>query len=336
MANVLITGGAGFIASHLTQALLARGDQVTLFDIKNTQSTAQLQQCKMIIADVQNLKQIQKAMQSIDVCFHLANSPRVFKNLHQWPNYCSPYLSGLINIMKAAQSQNRHASVKVVYTSSSSVYGDNATPKLKETDELRPLCLDGADNLACELHARIAGQRHSINTCGFRLFNIYGAPTKDSNDVVSRFIHDIKQLQRVILYGDGKQCRDFVYIDDVIRYLLSGIKKACPSAPIYNICSGQATDIRTLAKSLFSLMNIKENIKLLPRLQGDVHTAIGDPQLAYEHLQLKTITPLTEGLLLSIHGTRFQHKKTTGTRSSQQVKTTHHPRLVFFDKSLRG
>ena len=223
MATILVTGGCGFIGSHLCGALRARGDTVRVLDDLSTGSAANLAPgAKLLLGDVNQPLALREAMAGVDACFHLAAIASVERGVTEWLATHRTNLSATIAVMDAA----RVAGVPVVYASSAAVYGQQAALPLDETARPAPLSAYGADKLGCEQHAKVAGHVHGLPTMGLRFFNVFGPrqdPSSPYSGVISIFCDRLRQGLPVRLYGDGGQTRDFIYVGDVVAALLQAL-----------------------------------------------------------------------------------------------------------------
>ncbi|HYZ25110.1 MAG TPA: NAD-dependent epimerase/dehydratase family protein, partial [Rhodopila sp.] len=177
MSTYLVTGGAGFIGSHLCDALGARGDVVRVLDDLSTGKRENLRpEVELIVGDIADPLTAADAVAGIDGCFHLAAIASVEKGVTDWLGTHHANLTGTISIFDAIRRTGR--GIPVVYASSAAVYGDAATVPIAETEPCRPLSAYGADKYGSELHARVASHVHGIPTVGLRFFNVYG-PRQD-------------------------------------------------------------------------------------------------------------------------------------------------------------
>ena len=189
MALYLITGGCGFIGSHLAEDLLAQGHSVRVIDnlstgkISNLPASRVPTDCELVIGDITDKARLEQCFDGVDYCFHLAAIASVQLSNEDWAGTHQVNLTGSINVFDAARMRQ----VPVVYASSAAVYGDNAESPLTESAVLRPLTAYGADKLGSELHARVASFVHSVPTTGLRFFNVYG-PRQDSSSPYSGVI----------------------------------------------------------------------------------------------------------------------------------------------------
>ncbi len=225
MALYLVTGGAGFIGSHLVDALLARGDVVRVLDDLSTGKRENLDPRAMLtVGDVADAAVVAGAMQGVDGCFHLAAVASVELGNRDWLGTHRTNLTGAITIFDAARRARPDRTVPVVYASSAAVYGDTPDLPLAESAATRPLSAYGADKLGCELHGRVAATVHGVRNAGCRFFNVYGPrqdPGSPYSGVISIFFNRIGRGQGITIFGDGGQTRDFIYVADVVEALLT-------------------------------------------------------------------------------------------------------------------
>ena len=175
MAHYLVTGGAGFIGSHLVDALLAAGHGVRIVDDLSTGSRDNVPDgAELIVGDVADRDLVGRAMAETSGCFHLVAIASVQRGNEEWLATHGANLTGAIAIYDAAREHGKlNGKLPVVYAFSAAVYGDNANVPLAEDATIQPLSAYGADKLGCEPHARVAGRVHVVSTTGFRFFNIY-------------------------------------------------------------------------------------------------------------------------------------------------------------------
>jgi UDP-glucose 4-epimerase len=298
MTTYLVTGGAGFIGSHLCDALIARGDTVRVLDDLSTGRRANLPAAASLIeGDVADPAIVARAMEGVDGCFHLAAIASVEKGVTDWLGTHRTNITGTITVFDAIR---RHRMpIPVVYASSAAVYGDGAAIPIAETEPCRPLSAYGADKYACELHARVASQVHGIPTMGLRLFNVYGPrqdPKSPYSGVISIFCRHITAGLPITIFGDGRQTRDFVYVGDVVRALLAGMALRPADSPVFNVCTGVSTSVDALGRLIADLARKQLNVQTRPFRAGEIRHSLGVPALADSVLGLAGRVPLSVGL----------------------------------------
>jgi len=304
MARFLVTGGAGFIGSHLADMLLKQGHAVRVLDDFSTGARANLpSQVELIEGDITDPRPVQQAFEDIDACFHLAAIASVVRSNREWLRTHQVNLTGTINVFDQARRLRPRREIPVVYASTAAIYGDCAAVPMGEDSPAAPLSAYAADKSACEFHARVAGAVHRIPTCGLRFFNLYGSrqnPHSPYSGVITLFADRLARGGPIEIFGDGKQIRDFVYIGDAVCALSRAISAASSNAPIFNVCTGKGTTVRTLAETMADLCQTDLIAYYGPSRCGDVRVSIGDPRRAGEQLGFSAKTTLQEGLVLTL------------------------------------
>ena len=305
MARFLVTGGAGFIGSHLVHALLGEGHVVRVLDDLSSGNLKNLpQQVELIEADVTDPAAVDSALDGVDGCFHLAAIASVARSHREWLRTHQVNLTGTINVFDQARASRRHREVPVVYASTAAIYGNCGNFRVDEESPAAPLSAYGADKHACELHARVAGAIHGLPTVGLRFFNLYGPrqdPLSPYSGVVSIFADRLLRGEPVEIYGDGEQARDFTFISDAVCALRHAMRAATTSAFVFNVCTGKATSVRDLAQTVAELCGTELIVHHRPARCGEVRISIGDPQRATERLGFTAQTTLSDGLGMTLN-----------------------------------
>jgi UDP-glucose 4-epimerase len=187
----------------------------------------------------------------------------------------------------------------VVYASSAAVYGDAATVPITEATDRRPLSAYGADKYSCELHARVASEVHGIPTVGLRFFNVYGPrqdPQSPYSGVISIFCDRIRRGLSIDVFGDGGQTRDFIYVGDVVTALLAAMRLRPADAPVFNVCTGTATSVLELARTIADAAGTRLDVHYRPARAGEIRHSTGSPALSRASLSLPEPMILRSGL----------------------------------------
>jgi UDP-glucose 4-epimerase len=300
MAKYLVTGGCGFIGSHLADALLAAGHAVRILDDLSTGRLANAPEAaELMIGDAADPIVAFRALGGVDACFHLAAVASVERANQHWLQTHRVNLSATIALLEAAKA---HGKLPFVYASSAAVYGDNQDVPLAETATTRPLTAYGADKLGCEQHARVAGVVHGVPTAGLRFFNVYGArqdPKSPYSGVISILCDRMAAGQGVTIFGDGGQERDFIHVSDVVARLIQAMAAADCSAPVFNVCTGEPTTIATLAEVIANVLGVAPGIGYGAARTGDIRRSLGDPRHTTAMLGARRVLSLAEGLALT-------------------------------------
>ncbi len=303
MSFYLVTGGAGFIGSHLTDALLAAGHGVRVLDDLSTGKRANLPPgAELVVGDVADPAVAARAMFGAVGCFHLAAIASVQRANEDWLGTSRVNLGGTLAILEAARaSRLRSAPIPVVYASSAAVYGDVGDRVAAETIRPAPQTAYGADKLAGELHAAIGWHVHAVPSVGLRFFNVYGRrqdPSSPYSGVISIFADRIGRAAPVTLHGDGGQSRDFVHVSDVVAHLVAGMAylDAHPGAQVMNVCTGREVSVAGLAAMIGGLCGAAPDARHGPARGGDIRRSVGDPGRARAILGVVAGVRLEQGL----------------------------------------
>ena len=299
--TVLVTGGAGFIGSHLCDALLRAGRRVRVLDDFSSGSRSNLPPDVDVIAgDVADRAAVARALGGVNACFHLAAIASVERGVRDWVGTHRVNLTGTIALLDAVRAHP----VPVVYASSAAVYGDGQDLPLDEDAAKRPLSAYGADKYGCELHAAVATRVHGIPTTGLRFFNVYGPrqdPGSPYSGVISIFCDRLLRGEPVDVFGDGLQTRDFIYADDVVQALLRALDRPAGTGPeVFNVCSGHPVSILDLGREIAGLAGTKLRVQHGPARAGDIRHSIGSPNRARAAFGARKLTPLRDGLAATL------------------------------------
>jgi len=314
MSHFLVTGGAGFIGSHLVDALLQDGHRVRVLDDLSTGNRANLDpEAEVLLGNVADPAAVRAATAGIDGCFHLAAIASVARANEDWIGAHRVNLGGTIAVLDAARAAG---GLPVVYASSAAVYGDSASV-VSETTLPAPLSAYGADKLGSELHARAGAIVHGVPSVGFRFFNVYGPrqdPRSAYSGVISLFSAELATGRGITLYGDGLQTRDFVYVGDIVAFLMAGMADAArqpaaqPQALVLNACTGHETSVLGLADTLGQLLQRLPQITHRPSRAGDIRRSVGSPARALAVLGIAARTRLADGLERTLQAmATFEH-----------------------------
>ncbi len=308
MATYLVTGGCGFIGSHLADALLGADHTVRILDDMSTgRPENKPAGAELLEGDVADPRLVAEAMHGADGCFHLAAVASVERGNLDWLGTHRANLTGSITVFDAARRANPQGPVPVVYASSAAVYGDNPEVPLAETAATRPLSAYGVDKLGSEQHGFVAGRVHGIPTCGLRFFNVYGPrqdPKSPYSGVISIFCDRLKAGQGITIFGDGGQSRDFVFVGDVVRALLAAMERAGTDGRVYNVCTGRSTTIGELAGTIAGILGAPAEIVFGPPRAGEIRVSLGDPSSVRRELGFEARTALEEGLARTLGAMR--------------------------------
>lgn len=304
MSTFTITGGAGFIGSHLADALLIAGHQVRVLDDLSTGRLENLdQRCQVIRGDAGDPHLARRALLGVDGCFHLAAVASVARSNEDWIGTHRVNQGATVAVLDAARALG---GLPVVYASSAAVYGDVAGVADERTAP-SPLTAYGADKLGSELHARAGFLVHRVPSAGFRFFNVYGPrqdPDSPYSGVISIFAKALAAGKPVTIHGDGAQTRDLIFVGDVVEHLLAGMRRlvARPESLVLNACTGRETSVVGIAQAIAELIGRPASIRHGPARAGDIRRSVGSPALARSLLGLEAQVRLPEGLAATLAG----------------------------------
>jgi UDP-glucose 4-epimerase len=292
--RAIVTGGAGFIGSHLVDALLARGDEVAVVDNLATGARSNLASAaELHELDIRDgaLEQLAGELQP-DVVFHLAAQADVGTSVERPAFDADVNVVGTVRVLEAA----RAADARVVFTSSGgAIYGECERPA-REDDAAQPLSPYAASKFAGEGYLATWSRLYGASHVSCRLANVYGPrqrPTLEGG-VVAIFLDRLRDGQATEIFGDGKQTRDFVYVGDVVRALLAAA--AVGSGGVYNVGSGLATPVGELHRLCAEASGVAQEPRFSAERPGDLRHSVIDPSRAARDLDWRTETTLAEGI----------------------------------------
>jgi UDP-glucose 4-epimerase len=295
----LVTGGAGFVGSHLVDRLIGEGHHVTILDDLSTGFRANVHKSASLVeGDVRHLQLVSRLLGEVDGCFHLAAIASVQQCNQSWHESHSVNQSAFVGLLECAAKHNG-GPLPVVYTSSAAVYGDTSVFPVHEDLPPRPISVYGADKAGCELHAHAAGRMSGVPTFGLRPFNIYGPRQHASSPysgVITVFIDRLRRGEELAIFGDGKQTRDFIHVDDIVMHLIAAMDKTAPTAPICNAATGKETTIADIAHQLAAIFGVTPRIVFKPARAGDICRSVADTKRSQTLLGLTARIAMDEGL----------------------------------------
>lgn len=298
---IVVTGGCGFIGSHLVRRLAADGRPVRVLDnLSNGDPTRLPPGVEFRAGDVADPQFVRPGIAGASAVFHLAAVASVVQSNQRWLASHRTNSGGSVAVMEAIRDEAPAACF--VYASSAAVYGNLALAageRIAESAPTRPLAPYGIDKLATELHATTAGPLFGLRSFGLRLFNVFGPgqdPDSPYSGVISRFVAQAGSGGPITVHGDGEQTRDFVHVDDVVQSLLLAEGAASAAAPIANVCTGVPTSINDLAAIVAGQFQPAPGTVRSQARPGDIRRSVGDPSLAARLLGWQAHVSLTDGL----------------------------------------
>jgi len=306
MKKYLVTGGAGFIGSHIVERLLKQGDFVRVLDnfcsgkkenIKFANGNSNFQ---LIEGDIRDYDLCLSSTQGIDYVLHQAALRSVPKSLDDPYSYNDVNINGTLNLLRASKENKVK---RFVFASSSSIYGD--TDVFPEQEDALPLLISpyALSKLAGEYYCRIFSENYKLATVSLRYFNVFG-PRQSLDDeyavVIPKFIHCMLRDEQPPIFGNGKQSRDFSFIANVVEANILAATKEGIKSGVFNVANNKDHTVLDLVKILNKIMNKSIQPKLLPIRLGDVFKTLADISRIKEALGFKTLVDFEAGLKITV------------------------------------
>ena len=306
--SYLVTGGAGFIGSHLTDALLANGHRVVALDNFVSGKRENITQVRgdltVIEGDVRLIGGFADEIPEVDAILHLAALISGYDSLETPEDYVDVNLGGLLRVIEFA-SERRVP--RIVFASSSTVYGNQGASALNETTPPDPLTVYALTKLTGEHLLKLYGAMRGFSHCSLRLFNVYGprqAPDHPYANVTCKFSHATANGLPVTLFGDGEQSRDFVYVDDVVRAFLAVLDGSREA--IYNVGTGQGARIKDLIAALGAISGRPLEVERQPPWPNDIRSIRADTARFTGEFGFHPEVALSDGLARTVDFFREQ------------------------------
>ena len=304
MPRYLVTGGAGFIGSYIAEALLARGESIRILDNLSTgyqQNMAHLSgDIEFLEGDVRDDAVVARAVQGVEVVFHQAALASVHRSLSQPQETHAVCATGTLILL----DQARQAGVRrVLYAASSSAYGNQQQVCKTETDLATPASPYAASKLAGEHYCRSFYKTYGLETVCLRYFNVFG-PRQDPNSpysaVIPLFIRAMLSGKQPVIFGDGQQSRDFVFVKDIVRGNLLAADAEDAAGRVINLATSEQTSLLELIALLNEMLDLDVEPEHQPAREGDVRHSLADISRAKDFLGYQPNFSLAEGLQQSI------------------------------------
>ena len=301
--KVVVTGGCGFIGSNIAEELIKKHYVVVIDDlstgrIENIQSLQDKENFEFVRGNITDLGLLKQIFEDVDCIFHQAAIPSVQRSVENPLDTNEANIKGTLNVLIAA----RDCGVKkVVYASSSSVYGD--TPELPKKENMKPNPQSpyAVSKLTGEYYCKVFSDIYGIKTICLRYFNVYGPkqnPASEYAAVIPRFINRVLNNQPPIIFGDGNQTRDFTFVKDVVKANILAMEKNVEG--VFNIAYGQQISINELANKIMEIVGVKLNPVYDKPRPGDIRNSLADISLAKQKLGYMPEYSLEKGLEVTI------------------------------------
>lgn len=299
--RIMITGGAGFLGSSLANRLVEQGHTVLALDDLTAGDPRRLSKEVLLTrGDVRDVPKLWTLLQGVDCVYHLAARVRVPESIHYPCEYNEVNVGGTVALMEAMRDTGVR---RVVLASSGAIYGEQEHQPIDESQAPRPTSPYGVSKIAAEYYVATLGRLYDIETSSLRIFNAYG-PGQDLPPsyppVIPQILKQAETGGSIVIFGDGTQTRDFVFVDDVVEALVSAATADRANRAIINIGSGEEVSIRDLARHVVRITEKKASVLYNQTVSGGVSRSVADVRLARELLGWAPRTSLEEGLRLMI------------------------------------
>jgi UDP-glucose 4-epimerase len=301
--RALVTGGAGFIGSHIVEELLRGGASVRVLDNFSSGKRENLEafqgDLEILEGDLREAEVVKAATQDVNLVFHLAAFVSVPQSMLE-PEACFAInVAGTVTLLEEAR---RAGVTKVVLSSSTAVYGNPGKFPTDEETPLRPLSPYALSKQVNELYACLYTQTFNLPVTALRYFNVYGPrqrPDSEYAAAISIFARRLVNGEPITIYGDGKQSRDFIFVKDVVRANLQAAESDA-AGEVFNICTGSETTLLDLLEELSEVSPHQPEVRFEAPRPGDIYRSIGNPDKAAAILGFRAGTSLADGLAQTV------------------------------------
>ena len=297
--KALVTGGAGFIGSHIVERLLQDGHEVIVLDDLSTghrENLAENKKLEIVEGDIRDFTTVNNCMQGVDWVFHKAAVASVPKTVNDPIGSSEVNYQGTLHVLEAAR-QNK--AKRVVFASSAALYGDE--PTLPKLETMLPVTLSpyAVDKLASEYACGMYTKLYGLETVSLRYFNVYGPrqdPSSPYSGVISIFADKLNQGTAPTIFGDGEQTRDFVYVSDVVEANMRAVSQDKSVGQVINIATGNKITLNELLKTFCDIKQMDFNANYKDPRQGDIKESYANVSKAVSMLDWQSTVELDQGL----------------------------------------
>lgn len=300
-ARTLVTGGAGFIGSHLVETLLETTEVVVLDALTTGSAEAVPDGATLRRGDIRDEGHLAELVADVDTIYHQAGLVSVAESVERPLESQSTNVAGTLAVLEAARASD----TRVVAASSAAIYGQPESVPICESDPTRPTSPYGLEKLALDHYCRLYHDLYGLETVSLRYFNVYGPgqPANDYSGVISIFIDRALAGEPLEIYGDGEQTRDFVYVDDVVR----ANRRAAETNAVgrsFNVATGEQVSIRELAETIVGVTDSDSDIVHVEPRPGDIRHSVADVTEATDSLEFAAAVDLETGLERTVEWAR--------------------------------
>lgn len=310
MALHLVTGGAGFIGSHIAEELLRQGEHVRILDNLCTGKRENVEvlqgDVEFIEGDICDEATMKRVVRDVEVIFHEAAIPSVPRSIEDPFATNRASVDGTLEVLLAARDAHVR---RVIYASSSSVYGDNPALPSVETQPTMPISPYGVAKLTGEHYTRVFHHCYGIETVSLRYFNVFGPrqdPTSMYAGVTPIFVRELLAGHRPRIFGDGEQTRDFTYVSDVVQANLKAASAAGAPGGVFNAGAGRRTSVNRLYEIIADILSVRIRPRHDPPRPGDIRHSLADVSAARQVLGYEPEVSVADGLRLTVEWLKTQ------------------------------
>ncbi|MCH8878785.1 MAG: SDR family oxidoreductase [Planctomycetes bacterium] len=304
MAHYLVTGGAGFIGSHIVRRLIADGHRVRVLDNLSTGNMDKLadviDRIEFIEGDLRQEADCQTACAGVEMVFHEAALPSVPRSVEDPQTFHANNIDGTFQLFLAAKEAGCR---RIIYAASSSAYGDQPTQPKRETMLPAPLSPYALNKLVGEYYARVFYESYGLETISLRYFNVFGPhqdPESQYAAAIPAFVSAILKGEQPLIYGDGEQTRDFTHIDNVVEANMLAAAAKTTRGQVINVACGQSVTINQVINTINKLLGTDLKPRYTPPRAGDVMHSLADVTLAREVIGFEPHLMFEDGLARAI------------------------------------
>lgn len=299
--KVLVTGGAGFIGSHLVPQLLANSYSVVVLDnlysgkIENLKGSRGNTNFGFVQADIRNKEALNTAFHGVDAVVHLAALIDVAASVADPLSAHDVNVTGTVNLLQQAVKSKVK---RFVFASSTAVYGEATALPVKEDTVLKPISPYAASKAAGEAYCTAFANCYGLNTTSLRFFNVFGSGNENNpySGVITKFLCNALNNEVLTVNGDGEQTRDFIHVSDVADAIVCALAGKALKGDVFNVCTGVPTSVNQLVDALKVITRKNLQVKHGSARQGDVRHSYGDPAKSAAKLRFKSKVSLSDGL----------------------------------------
>ncbi|GIV02583.1 MAG: NDP-sugar dehydratase or epimerase [Fimbriimonadales bacterium] len=300
-ARALVTGGAGFIGSHLAEVLLEREVEVTVLDNLSTGQRSNVpESARFIEASILDESSVEEALRDCEAVFHLAAQVSVPESMERPVQSITTNATGTLLLLERA----RRAGVKrFIYSSSSAVYGESPASPKREDLAPEPISPYGVGKLAGEEYVSAYARCYGMQTASLRYFNVFGPRQRHDSPyaaVIPIFLSQMREGKPLTVYGDGEQTRDFTFVADIVQANLKAMESERLDGEVFNIACGRSISLNELIRTLAAVFGQEPEVRYLPPRPGDIKHSSADIRKAQERLGYSPQFTLEEGLRRTI------------------------------------